>query len=168
MSTHQIGISDRSLNMLRDSASFSKMEQVRPSHLKNKPLLDSTTGRERKLKKVCQDFEAIFIYQMLRMMRATVPESELLKKSPGHDMFEGMLDEELAKKISTGGNFGIAGLLYRQMRPRTVSPSESRNPTLPAENPRSGTLLQPLSLHGRPPAERAIRLGESPSHRARD
>ncbi|PKM52734.1 MAG: hypothetical protein CVV02_00690 [Firmicutes bacterium HGW-Firmicutes-7] len=48
-------------------------------------------------------------------MRKTVPESGLLEKSEGRDIFEDMLYEEYAKDMSKGKGTGLSEMLYRQL-----------------------------------------------------
>ncbi len=76
-----------------------------------------------RLKKACQDFEAIFIQSMFKSMRKTIPESGFIEKSAGHDMFKDMLDSEVAKEISRRQSMGLAAQMYRQME-RFLPPSE--------------------------------------------
>jgi flagellar protein FlgJ len=72
---------------------------------------------EEKLKKACRDFEAIFIQQMLKAMRQTVPESELFGKGPEKDIFQSLFDEEWIRSLAQQGGLGIGKMLYRQVHP---------------------------------------------------
>jgi Rod binding domain-containing protein len=70
------------------------------------------------LKKTAKEFEAIFMFQMVSAMRKTVPQNDggLIKKSNGEKIFEGMLDEEWAKRLSgQGGESGLSGMIYSQL-----------------------------------------------------
>lgn len=72
---------------------------------------------DKELLKVCQEFEAVFTHILLKSMRSTVPESELIEKSTATEIFEDMYDQELASAVSKGQNgLGIAQLLYNQMK----------------------------------------------------
>jgi len=68
-----------------------------------------------KLLQVCRDFEAIFIKQMLDSMRNTVDKSELVGTGMAEDIFEDLLYDQYAKKISQTANLGISQLLYKQL-----------------------------------------------------
>lgn len=70
---------------------------------------------ERQLKEACQDFEAIFIKQLLDGMRKTVPRTELFERTLGEEIFEDMLYTEYAKIMSRRGSLGIADLLFKQL-----------------------------------------------------
>ncbi|MCX7920951.1 MAG: rod-binding protein [Clostridia bacterium] len=70
---------------------------------------------EKELKKVCKDFEGIFINMMYKQMRATVPKSELISGDVGKDVFESMMDDKLMEKASEGRGIGLADVLYNQL-----------------------------------------------------
>ena len=68
-----------------------------------------------KLKKACQEFEGYFLQQVFKEMRKTVPDSGLLEKSQGREIYEDMLYEEYSKNISKGKGIGLSDMLYRQL-----------------------------------------------------
>lgn len=70
-----------------------------------------------KLRQACQEMEAIFIHQMLREMRATVPEGQFLPESSAAKIYRDMLDESYSKIIAESrGNLGLGEMLYRQLK----------------------------------------------------
>lgn len=76
----------------------------------------TVTERRQALRQVARDFEAILVQQMIGAMRRTVGESGLIEKGAGERIFESMLDEEWAKKLSaSGGPNGLSEMLYRQL-----------------------------------------------------
>jgi Rod binding domain-containing protein len=73
-----------------------------------------------RLKKATREFESLVIYEMLKTMRKTVPESAFSKDAPlaggmGKDIFTQMFDMKLAQKVATGGKSSISDILYSQM-----------------------------------------------------
>ena len=72
-------------------------------------------NRGSKLYKACQEFEAIFIKQMLNVMRKTVNKTGLLNGGFAEEVFEDMLYDEYAKKMSESANFGLSDTLYKQL-----------------------------------------------------
>ena len=70
---------------------------------------------DKALKEACQEFEAIFIEQMLKSMRKTVPESGLMNGGMAEDVFEDMLYENYAEKMSKSASLGLSDMLYRQI-----------------------------------------------------
>lgn len=80
--------------------------------------LDEKLKEDKKLREVCQDFEAIFIHMMLKTGRNTVEDGGLIEKSNGTKMFEDMYDQEMATAMSKAedGGIGIGKMLYEQMK----------------------------------------------------
>lgn len=72
------------------------------------------------LKKVCEEFETIFVNMMFKSMREASGfdegEDALVEKSYGRGIFEEMRDDELSKKVSAGGGIGIADVMYKQLK----------------------------------------------------
>jgi flagellar protein FlgJ len=72
--------------------------------------------RSSELYKASQDFEALFIKQMLDVMRKTIhKEDDLLNGGIGQDVYEDMLYGEYAKKMAETAQFGLADMIYRQL-----------------------------------------------------
>ncbi len=74
-----------------------------------------TVDRSSELYKVCLDFEALFIKQMLNAMRKTVNESGLLDGGIGTDYWKDMLYDEYAQKMAQTAQFGLAETMYLQI-----------------------------------------------------
>jgi len=90
--------------------------------------VNKQSGRNRELKCACRQLEALFIKQMLSSMRKTVPKSSLTNGGLGREVFEDMLDEKLADSFSESGAFGIADMLYEQLK-TSVTGSEHDSPS---------------------------------------
>ena len=69
---------------------------------------------EEKLKKACADFEAIFIQQLFKSMRQTVPKGGLLGEGPGMEIYQSLFDQELSKGLASRGRLGLGRMIYRQ------------------------------------------------------
>jgi peptidoglycan hydrolase FlgJ len=67
------------------------------------------------LKKAAQDFEALFMTQMLQEMRKTIPDGGLFAKSGENRMYESMMDEQLGYQLAQGRGMGLSQSLYRQL-----------------------------------------------------
>ncbi len=76
---------------------------------------DLQTHDDKKIKQACSDFESILIKQMLDSMRKTVPKNSLIGGGMAEDIFEDMIYNEYAKKMSKTGDFGIKDILYKQL-----------------------------------------------------
>ena len=68
-----------------------------------------------KLKQACRDFEAIFISDLLKIMRQTVPESKLISGGRAEEIFRDMQDDELSKDMSKSGGIGLSDMLYKEL-----------------------------------------------------
>ena len=83
---------------------------------------------EGKLKKACEDFESIFISQMLKEMREAIPKSGLLDGGSEQDAYLSLFDEAFSKNIAQGGGIGLGKILYqnvmKQVKPRGLAPAE--------------------------------------------
>jgi flagellar protein FlgJ len=77
-----------------------------------------------KLRKACGDFEALLVDRMLKSMRQTIPRTGFLGNDPGKEIYQGLMDQELSRKISQRGVLHLGDMIYRQVikgseRPRT-------------------------------------------------
>lgn len=76
----------------------------------------ATIDKTSDLYKAAQDFEALFIKQMLDAMRKTLnTQDDMVGSGTGQDMYNDMLYDEYAKKMSSTGQFGIADMIYEQV-----------------------------------------------------
>ena len=73
------------------------------------------TKKDAKLYETCQDFEALFIKQMLNSMRQTVNKTGMLDGGMAEDVFEDMLYDEYSKLMAKNANLGLTDLLYKQL-----------------------------------------------------
>ncbi|MBI3926731.1 MAG: rod-binding protein [Armatimonadetes bacterium] len=93
------------------------IEGLTPQPIKQEAALSpSRAAEENKLQEACQQFEALFLTQMMAQMRKTVPQGGLLDGGQQQEMFMGMLDQERAKMWSQEGGIGLANMLFNQMR----------------------------------------------------
>lgn len=96
-------------------------------------------------KEVLQEFEHVFINQLLKEMRKTVPEGGLLEKSSRRQYFEEMFDDHLAGEMAKSGQFGIAKQMAEQLaraeQARAASPAKDATEGLPLRPERGGVAL---------------------------
>jgi flagellar protein FlgJ len=80
------------------------------------PSQQGAGGPDTKLKEVSQEFESLFLEQMLDAMRATLnSEDDMFHGGMAEDFFEDMLYQEYARIMSKTGSIGIAELVYDQL-----------------------------------------------------
>lgn len=69
----------------------------------------SSTDDDHRLAKACADFEAIFVQQLFKTMRASVPESNLMGGGRAEELYTSMLDQQVAAQMAHGhGSIGLA------------------------------------------------------------
>jgi peptidoglycan hydrolase FlgJ len=68
-----------------------------------------------RLRKAAAGMEAVFLEQLLKAMRETVPQDGALDSSAGEEMFTGMLDTHLSGVAAARQNRGLGEALYRQL-----------------------------------------------------
>ncbi len=68
------------------------------------------------LRRVCQEFEAVLTQALFKGMRATLPTGGLIDKGMGTEVFEELMDVEIARQAARGQGLGIAEVLYRQLQ----------------------------------------------------
>ena len=72
-------------------------------------------NESRELRKTCREFESLLVAEMLKSMRATVPESDLFGSKEKEEIFRSMLDVETAKQVSQTGSFKLGDIIYDQL-----------------------------------------------------
>ncbi len=76
-------------------------------------------AQDKKLRQVCTEFESIFLYNLFKEMRRTVPKSGLLPSAPGKDTYEMMFNQKVAEDLAKRGEgIGLQKILYEQLRRR--------------------------------------------------
>jgi soluble lytic murein transglycosylase-like protein len=108
---------DRAAAALRETATGKKPDSKTPNDLAS-------------LKKVARQFESLMVNELLKNMRATVPENSLWGDESGTKIYRQMYDEALADKIADSGNgLGIADMIVKQMRHTLPDAAEAAGPT---------------------------------------
>ena len=72
------------------------------------------------LREVAGQFEALFVETLLKNMRSSSLGDPIFGQSDQYEMYQGMLDQQLAVEMSTGRGIGIADMLIRQLGGETA------------------------------------------------
>ncbi|EFL50284.1 Peptidase M23 [Solidesulfovibrio fructosivorans JJ]] len=92
--------------------------------------------KEAKLREACQGFESVFISQLFKEMRATVPKDGMLH---GHyeDQYYSMFDKAMCDQLAADGGIGLADMMYRQLKGQVMGKDGKAEPgdILPANRP---------------------------------
>ena len=73
----------------------------------------SLSEAKKKLHEVAHAFESILMGMLFKSMRETVGQNDLFSGGKGEEIFTGMMDQELAGRVS-GGDRGIAGMIINR------------------------------------------------------
>ncbi len=114
------------------------MLYVNPAAYSFAPSSAETMDGPAREKAVLREFEQLFIRQLLKEMRKSVPEGELFPKSREQEYFEEIFDDHLAGEIARSGQFGIA----KEMQEQIARAAEARK-NAAARKPGDGLPLTP-------------------------
>lgn len=72
-------------------------------------------GNIQQIRKVAEDFEAVFLSQMLKPMFANLGAEKPFGGGSGEDMWRSLQVDEFGKAVSRKGGIGIADNIFREM-----------------------------------------------------
>jgi peptidoglycan hydrolase FlgJ len=73
--------------------------------------------REALMRKSAADLQGLFVQQLYKTMRESVPaEGGLVEKSQGEDIFAGLMDERMAADTGMRWHRGLGDAIYRAIR----------------------------------------------------
>ena len=93
-----------------DSNLIDKMKLNLDNNLINKK---NKLNNDSSLEEVAQEFESLFVFQMLKSARKAKLADGILNNQ-AFETYQSLLDQEYSKKLAGGQNFGIAEGLIRQ------------------------------------------------------
>ncbi|MGE4423196.1 MAG: rod-binding protein [Pseudodesulfovibrio sp.] len=76
-----------------------------------------------KLKKACQNFEAVFIGKLWEQMKQSVPKEGYLH-SKQEDSYMSMFDRDFSEKMAQAGGIGLADMIYAQLSQKLKQASQ--------------------------------------------
>jgi flagellar protein FlgJ len=106
---------------------------------------DDQRAQEVRLRKSVQDFESLFIYKLLKTMRATVPQQE--GTGFGMETMREITDEQLAVFLARQGGIGLGEMLYQALNQQK---QQSNVPTAEADSAKPATAQQISPVQVRP------------------
>lgn len=68
-----------------------------------------------KLRSVAQQFEGVFLNQMVNAMRKTIQPGGLTPPSQGERVYQGMLDTQHAERMAESNQLGMSDLIYEHL-----------------------------------------------------
>lgn len=76
----------------------------------------AVADEETKLRWAARQLETMFMQELFKGMRRTIPEGGLFERSFSLQTYQEMLDDELAKSMSLGGGIGLSEVILQQLR----------------------------------------------------
>ncbi|MBN2420153.1 MAG: peptidoglycan DD-metalloendopeptidase family protein [Deltaproteobacteria bacterium] len=104
------------------------------------PVKNPVEERDNKLKEACKQFESVFVYEMLKSMRNSIPKTDLFSGGQAEEIYQSMLDQELSKNMAGQGSNSIANILYQQLK--AIEEKKGNTDSLSSNN--SGLPVWPL------------------------
>ncbi len=86
------------------------------------------------LKKSTQEFEAVFMSYLLKVMRETIEESGLFEKEGfGKSIYTEMFDQEISLNMARNGALGISNMLYKNLSETEARKNLNESGQIPVE-----------------------------------
>lgn len=85
-----------------------------------------SAGEEVRLRWAAEQLEALFLQELWKSMRSTVPKGGMFDNM-AVDLFEEMLDEERSKTMAAAGGIGLAQMIYEQMSAHLAPRDDEEN-----------------------------------------
>ena len=92
---------------------FSQLTEKNLDRMRNQSKFGQIDS-EKDMEKVARDFESVFVNKLLESMRKAVPKSGLLDSS-ALDMYQSMMDQEMAKNMSERKGMGLGEMVYKDL-----------------------------------------------------
>ena len=77
-----------------------------------------SAAKEKEIKKVARDFEALYLNMMLKSMRQTVSEDKVTGGGKAEETYRFLLDQEYTNAAAKRGGVGIAKMIEKELLKR--------------------------------------------------
>ncbi|MEE2787571.1 MAG: peptidoglycan DD-metalloendopeptidase family protein [Myxococcota bacterium] len=115
------------------------------------------------IKAVARQFESVFLHQVFKSMRATVPKEGLMGAGFGGEVFTDMLDQQYAEIASRSQSMGLADAIASQLGADAAnSPAKVAPPALRRMNAQKAYGEQQAAGHWHAPVQGEIVRGFGP------
>jgi flagellar protein FlgJ len=76
---------------------------------------DKSMKSKEKIANLAREFESVFMNQMLKAMRQTIPKNNLVNGGHAEDIYSSLLDEEFSRRMAYSQQGGISQALANQL-----------------------------------------------------
>ncbi|MGZ8471728.1 MAG: rod-binding protein, partial [Gemmatirosa sp.] len=127
----------------------------------------ATRSEDPKLRKVAQQMEGVFVQELYKAMRATVPQNDgAVGGGAGEEMFTSLMDQHLATETPHAWGRGLGAAIYEHLRGRLARESGESGvsgaaPTAPAGPVTSLDAPQAARTLAEPPARMPLQQQSS-------
>ena len=96
----------------------------------------SAPGEDPKLRQVAQQMEGVFVQELYKAMRTTVPQNDgVVGGGAGEEMFTGLMDQHLATETPHAWGRGLGEAIYAHLRGRLAREGAGAAPGAPHDAP---------------------------------
>ncbi len=95
--------------------------EMAPSRAKGTGQKDDPARDKLRLQQAAREFESLLLEHMIKEMRNTIPEPELLSRGRGRELFEEMLDGEFVRLMTESGGIGLADFILRSLEDKGIT-----------------------------------------------
>jgi len=136
---------------------FNSLNPGTVTSLKQNPLeAVSVSDKSRaELKKVAEEFEAVFIGQLLKIMRETIEESGLEGGGFGKGIYTELFDQEIALSMAKRGALGIGDIIYKSLADKEAAAAIANEPASKMQPGREAVRTAPENSNELSPADAA-------------
>lgn len=113
------------VTMAEPSQGREKAIRAREDQLNFAAPADTTPPRNQQIDDVAKMYEKQFLREMVKAMRSTVSESDLVPQSMGEKIYRSQMDEEYVEQWSNQGGTGMSNMIYDQIMDRYFKKPES-------------------------------------------
>lgn len=99
-----------------DLALRSRLGEGKVDRLRRTARRGDGEAEDARLRAAAQDFESVFLHQLVKMMRSTVEKSGLISGGRAEEIFQDMLDEKYAATLGKNSRIGLADLIYEELK----------------------------------------------------
>ena len=97
----------------RTNTLLNKVEQLKTGKVDETQT--SSKKRDQEIHQVAVKFESIFLKELLKIMRKTVPKSGLFNGGWTEEFYWDMLNQELSESMAKAGGIGLAKMVYQHL-----------------------------------------------------
>ena len=91
------------------------LRQVGFAPMKPAPGDHKLTPEQLELMTTARELEAVFVNQLVSLMRSTHIAKDPLAQGAGNDTFRGLLDTQISRDMASRGSLGLSDVIYREL-----------------------------------------------------